>query len=669
MSEPPSGQERIRVVEEIRHLIATQRVSLDEVRQRLTIADLHVIRSKASPGLDVPADTHQRLSNLLDLVAGRRDRVPIESDVSPDEDPVVVGAHGTVAHEVSRIRLLLIEFEATEAIGLRNLLERAQDTVFEIARVDRVEDAPARLEAGGFDVALLDLTRDQGPGIVTLGRAEVAASRVPIVSVIARADEPQLLHLGARDYLVKSQINSRLLVRTLRTVVEHHRLIHELELARQREQFHATRDSMTGLPNRIHFVEQLERGLALAARQRGQIAVYFLDLDRFKHINDTLGHDVGDALIITMADRLAGISRRSDLVARVGGDEFLMMIQGDRVESAAAIVAEKILTALSRPFRVDGREYSFTGSVGVALYPRDGSTAEELIRRADASMYQAKSCGRNAFRLYNRELSAAIERKIALQSRLRGALEAGHLTVHYQPRVDVVRGAIVGCEALARWHDPELGHVSPAEFVPIAEESGEIASMSEWVLETACRQHKTWIEADDRPLRLSVNVSARQLFDESIRDVFVGALFRTGLSPSRLEVEVTERVLIDNRDIAASVLDELAEIGIGITLDDYGTGDSSLTLLQRFPIDTIKIDRSLIRHLPRDRDHVVLVDAILALADKLGRRVVAEGVETREQLEFLRHRGCREMQGFLFSPALAGEALHAAIRDGLPIMA
>lgn len=667
MSEPPSGHDRCRVVEEIKHLIANQTISLDEVRQRLTIEDLRVLRAKPSADLDVPTDTHQRLSNLLDLVCGRRDRIPLEGRVAPDAEPVVVGAHGTVAHEVTRIRLLLIEFEASEAIGLRNLLERAQDTVCEITRLDRVEDAPARLATGAFDVAMLDLTRDHRPGVVTLGRAEVAASRVPIISVIARADEPQLLHLGARDYLIKSQINSRLLVRTLRNAVERHRLLEELERAREREQFHATRDSMTGLPNRIHFVEQLERALALASRERRQVAVYFLDLDRFKHINDTLGHDVGDALIITMADRLAGISRRSDLVARVGGDEFLMLIQGDHVEQAAAFVAEKILAALARPFRVDGREYSFTGSVGVALYPRDGENAEELIRRADASMYQAKADGRNGFRLYNRELSAAIERKLAVRTRLRGALEAGHLAVHYQPRVDVVRGRIVGCEALARWHDPELGDVSPAEFVPIAEESGEIASMSEWVLETACTTHKSWFDDERREMRLSVNVSARQLFDESIRDVFVGALFRTGLPPSHLEIEVTENVLRDNGDVAVHVLRELSEIGIGITLDDYGTGDSSLTLLRRFPIDTVKIDRSIVRELQTNRDRAAMAEAILAVGEKLGLRVVAEGVESRDQLEFLRHRGCREMQGFFFSPALAGDDFRALLRQGMPI--
>lgn len=667
MPPSPNGQERIRVVEEVKHLIADQRISLDEVRRRLTIDDLRVLRRKASPGLDVPLATHQRLAGLLELVGGRRVLVPSTTEVSSDEAPVVVGAHGTVAHEVSRIRMLLIEFEAADAIALRNMLEVAQDTEFEISRVDTVEDAPARLAAGDVDIALLDLTHDHSSGVVTLARAEVAASNVPIIAVIARADEPQLLHLGSRDYLVKSQINSRLLVRTLRNAVEHDRLMEELRLARQREQFHATRDSMTGLPNRHHFIEQLERAIALAGRRNGQVAVCFLDLDRFKNINDTLGHDVGDSLIITMADRLAGISRASDMVARVGGDEFLMLLQGDDLEHAAAVVAEKILAALARPFRVDGREYSFSGSVGVSLHPRDGHDAEELIRKADAAMYQAKASGRARFQLYNRALSAATERKLAVEARLREALEAGHLAVHYQPRIDVVRGRIIGCEALARWNDPVLGAVSPLEFVPIAEESGIIGGVGEWVLETACAQHRAWADAGFDPLRLSVNVSARQLFDESVRDVFVGALFRTGLEPSRLEVEIGEQVLIDNRDLAVEVLRELSEIGIGITVDDFGTGLSSLALLQRYPIDTVKIDRAFVRDLLNAPDQAAMTEAIIAVADKLRLRVVAEGVETREQLEFLRHRGCTEMQGFLFSMALAPDDFRALLTQGMPI--
>ena len=667
MSGSPSGQERIRVVEEVKHLIAEQRISLDEVRQRLTVEDLRVIRGKASPDLDVPLATHQRLSLLLDLVAGRRVQLPAQPEVAVDENPVVVGAHGTVAHEVTRIRVLLIEFDAADAIQIRNMLELAQDTVFEVSRIDRVEDAPERLTTGDVDVAMLDVTRDEGRGIVTLARAEVTATNVPVIAVIARADEPQLLHLGSRDYLVKSQINSRLLVRTLRTAVEHHQLMSELHLARRREQFHATRDSMTGLPNRHYFVEQLERALALAGRRGSQVAVCFLDLDRFKQINDTLGHDVGDSLIITMADRLAGITRRSDMVARVGGDEFLMMLQGDDLEHAAAIVAEKILQALARPFRVDGREYSFSGSVGVALCPRDGTDAEALIRKADAAMYQAKSNGRSCFQLYNRALSTATERKITVESRLRDAIAEGRLTVHYQPRVDVVRGRIIGCEALARWTDPVLGTVSPAEFVPIAEDTGLIASMGEWVLETACAQHRQWVEAGHGDLRLSVNIAARQIFDESVRDVFVGALWRTGLEPSRLEIELPERVLIDNRDIAIGVLRELAEIGIGITLDDFGTGLSSLSLLQSFPIDTVKIDQAYVRDLVATPDRAAMTEAIIAVAEKLGLRVVAEGVETREQLEFLRHRGCVEMHGFLFSPALTPRDFMALLTQGLPI--
>ena len=667
MSAAPGGQERIRVVEAVQRLVAEQRLSLDELRLRLTLEDLRLLRGKATPELEVPLATHQRLAHLLELVATRRVRLPAERDVAADEAPLVVGAHGAVPHEIASLRVLLVEFEAADAVQIWNWLQLAQDTHFEIERVERIEDAPARLDRGDVDAVLLDLTREQGRGVVTLARAEVAASHVPVIAVIARADEPQLLHLGSRDYLIKSQINSRLLVRTLRSAVEHHRLIEELRAARQREQYHATRDAMTGLPNRHCFVEQLEHAIALASRRGSQVAVCFLDLDRFKQINDTLGHDVGDALINTMADRLACVTRRSDLLARVGGDEFLMLLQGDELDRAAVVVAHKILAALARPFRVDGREYALSGSVGIALYPRDGEAAEELIRRADAAMYEAKGAGRSRYQLYNRALSAALQRKQSLEAQLREAVARRALAVHYQPRVDVVLGRVVGAEALARWEDPLLGTVSPQEFVPIAEETGLIGGIGEQVLEAACAAQRRWREAGHAGLVTSVNVSARQLFDESIRELFANALWRSGVEPTRLELEVTERALVQHADAAESVLRELAELGVGVLLDDFGSGLSSLSLLTRFPVRALKLDRSLVAALPGERRSAALAEAILALAEKLGLRVVAEGVETREQLEFLRHRGCREMQGFLWSPALAPDDFLVLLRHGLPV--
>jgi diguanylate cyclase (GGDEF)-like protein len=560
----------------------------------------------------------------------------------------------------------MIGFEAGDATMIRDLLDRTQDTTFEVLRVAHVADAPTVIEGGGIDVGLLDLTHEAGSGVITLARAEIVASNVPIVSVIEDSDEPQLLHLGSRDHLVRSQMNARLLTRTLRTAVEHQRLVEELRIAKQREHFLATRDSMTGLPNRFYFSEQLDRSLAWAQRNNAQVAVYFLDLDRFKQINETLGHDVGDSLIITMADRLSRISRTSDMVARAGGDEFLMMVQGKNLDYGAPLVAENIRESLARPFRVDGHEYSFTGSVGVAVSPRDGHGAVELIHKADAAMHQAKGNGRSTYQLYDRSVSADTARKLALEGRLRGAIERGQLSICYQPRVDATTRRTIGCEALARWCDPKMGDVSPVEFVPIAEENGSIVAIGEWVIDAACHQQQKWIEMGYRDLVLSVNLSARQLHDESVRDVILGSLMRSGLDPHRLEVEITESALISKQDVAARILGELSEHGVGISLDDFGTGFSSLSYLKRFPVDRIKIDRSFVRDLDSDPDDAAITEAIISIAEKLRLGLVAEGVETDGQREFLRSRGCVEMQGFLFSPPVSADDFEALLRDGLP---
>jgi EAL domain-containing protein (putative c-di-GMP-specific phosphodiesterase class I) len=342
------------------------------------------------------------------------------------------------------------------------------------------------------------------------------------------------------------------------------------------------------------------------------------------------------------------------------------MVQGTNLDYVAPLVAEKFLDAVARPFRVDGREYSFTGSVGIAVGPRDGCEAEELIRKADAAVYQTKGNGRNSYRLYNRTVSADTARRLALEGRLRGAIERGQLAIYYQPRVDASRGCIVGCEALARWRDPELGDVSPAEFVPVAEETGAIVAIGKWVLETACEQQQAWTDMGYRDLSISVNLSTRQLLDESIRQTILGALRQSRLDPRSLEVEVTEGVLISNQQAAARVLGELRELGIGVSLDDFGTGFSSLSYLKRFPVDTIKIDQIFVRDVLSDPDDAALAEAIISIADKLRLRVVAEGVETRGQCDFLLARGCTEMQGFYFSRAVPAEEFEALLRHGLP---
>ncbi len=654
------------LLEAVRGLISDGRLSIRELQRRLPVADMRQLRDDPADGCVLSRAACQRLQGLITMGTRRAGGEPGGVRIATDDAPLVIGPFGTVAHEVETVRLLMIEFDSHEDLAICRLLESAQDTVFEIVRAAHIEDAPDLIQDGSVDVALLNLSLSASEGPISMARAEVVTAGIPIVSLIESSDEPALLHMGDRGYLVKRHLSSRLLVRTLRTAVERHRLQCELAEAQQREQFHATRDAMTGLPNRFHFEEQLARSIAFARRTRGQVAIYFLDLDRFKHINDTLGHDVGDGLINTMADRLSHLSRKSDMVARVGGDQFLLLVQGPELSHAAGLVGDKILAALARPFRVDGREYSFTGSVGISLYPRDGDRPEELVRKADAAMYQAKARGRASYEFYNEQLSALSERKLHVEGRLRGAIERGHLSVYYQARVDARNGRIVGAEALARWTDPELGFVAPSEFIPIAEESGIISSVDHWVMETALQALRSWNEAGYDDLRLSVNVSARQLQDAAVNDAILCSLERSGVAARRLEVELTESALIENAEVATDVLEALSALGVGVSLDDFGTGFSSLAYLKRFPVNTIKIDQSFVRDMLDDADDAAITEAIISIAYKLRLGLIAEGVESEEQLGFLCERGCYEMQGFLFSPPLSARDFLALLQRGLP---
>ncbi len=659
------AEERVRAVAQVKQLIADDLLLLDEVRQRLTVDDLQILRQKDTPDLEVPLPTYQRLNGLIEFALGRRSCIPLVGTEVVDRQPVVVGEHGTVAHEVSRIQLLLVEFSPVDVLNIRQLLDRSRDTVFEITSIACVEEAGEMLDQSQFDVGMLDITSNASAGVTILASEGMVSADIPVIAVIGGSDEPQLLHLGARDYLIKDQITSPLLVRTLRTAVEHDHLVKELHHARQREHFHATRDSMTGLPNRFYFQEQLAGTITHAARFGTEVSVCFLDLDRFKQINDTLGHDVGDSLIITMADRLSSIIRSCDIVARVGGDEFLLMIQSTDSNYEPAAVGRNVLQALSRPFAVDGQEFSFTGSLGIAVYPTDGEDPTDLVRKADAAMYQAKARGRNNFQLYNKSLSAAVDRKIALEGRLRIAIERNNLAVHYQPRIDTTSGLIVAAEALARWSDPEMGEISPSEFIPIAEDSGVITSIGEWVLNEACAQFREWQKVGITDLRLSVNFSARQIHHDSVREVIVGALMRSGLDPSLLEIELTESALIEDQDRVGKVLLELSELGVGFSLDDFGTGYSSLNYLRRFPVSTIKIDRSFVAGVLSNADDAAISEAIISIAEKLRLRVVAEGVEELDQCRFLRSHGCIEMQGYYFSEPLKADDLLDLIRSGI----
>ena len=406
-------------------------------------------------------------------------------------------------------------------------------------------------------------------------------------------------------------------------------------------------DSLTGLPNRNMFLGELDRTIARTRRQGSEFAVCFLDLDRFKTVNDMLGHDAGDELLKAMAGRLRSVLRESDLVARLGGDEFVVLLEGGGSPTDLSGVAQKMLGAIDQPMTVHGCVFDITCSIGVAVFPDDGEDAATLLKHADAAMYLAKERGKNTLQFYTAELADMAARQFALESELRLALARGELLLHFQPKIDIGTGRMGSVEALVRWAHPKRGLVAPGEFIPLAEERGLIVPIGRWVIQEACRQVRQWRDASLDPPIVAVNLSARQFASDTLIGDLVDALDSHGIEASQFEVELTESVLMADPERANQVLKHLHGMGIRISIDDFGTGYSSLSYLKRFPAQTVKIDRSFIRGLPEDKNDAAITQAVIAMAHSLGLAVVAEGVETHAQLQMLRMLGCDEAQGFL----------------------
>jgi diguanylate cyclase (GGDEF)-like protein len=428
----------------------------------------------------------------------------------------------------------------------------------------------------------------------------------------------------------------------------------KLELAQSIE-YLAYHDGLTGLPNRSMFSKLLAQRISDSRRYDRQLAVAFLDLDRFKQINDTLGHEAGDQLLQEVATRLRGCVRESDTVARLGGDEFVLLLPALSDGKYAAAVAQKILSVIATPFTLIGHEFRITTSIGISTFPQDGLDEQTLTKNADIAMYQAKEEGKNNFQFYSEKLNAHSLERLTLESSLRHALERKEFTLHYQAKRDIVSGRITGMEALLRWQHPDLGTVAPMKFIPIAEETGLIVPIGKWVLRTACLQNVAWQKQGLPRLSIAVNLTARQFADDYLLADVTSILAATGMDPDLLELEITESMLI--HDVAATrrILTGLKALGIRIAIDDFGTGYTSLATLQRFPLDTIKIDRSLIRAIAGAPEDTGLANAIIAMGKSLSLTVVAQGVETKEQAEFLRTHACDELQGFYFKRPLPVE--------------
>ena len=454
-------------------------------------------------------------------------------------------------------------------------------------------------------------------------------------------------------------------------LARYHRLLREQERERaaqeERIRYQAYHDSLTGLPNRASFAEHLDEAMRRAKRAGWPLALLFLDLDNFKRVNDSLGHDAGDRLLRVAAERIRRAVREADMLFRMGGDEFTVLLEDVRGPEEAAMVSSRVLEAMAEPLQLQHHEISVTASIGIALYPRDDVVAERLLKSADTAMYRAKELGRNRYAFFAPEMNERVESQILVEAALRRALKNHEFVLHYQPRVSVASGRATGAEALLRWRHPEWGLVEPARFVPLLEETGMVVPVGAWVLAEACRQARSWQDAGLPPLRVSVNLSSRQFRSESLIDSVTEALRASRLQPQLLELELTESLLVENVEHAMGVMGELKAIGTAISIDDFGTGYSSLGYLKRFPIDSLKIDKSFVRDIATSPKDAAIVKAISALARSLGIGLIAEGVEEAWQAEFLRGRHCTEMQGFLFSRAVPPEQVVAALSRAYPL--
>lgn len=555
--------------------------------------------------------------------------------------------------ESSQVRVLLVNPREEDYLSTKKLLSDARDQQFVLEWVSGYEDALETIRRNAHDVYLLDYELGERSGLDLIREAMDNGCKAPLIMLTDQADygvDTEAIKVGAADSLVKDQINSTLLERSIRYAIERKR-------TDERMAFLAQYDSLTGLANRSLFKELLALALARAERNGKHVALMFLDLDRFKIINDSLGHDGGDQVLKVVAERLRSRMRKSDTVARLGGDEFTVILEGIGTVQDATNVAQELLQIVAQPIMVQDQELFVTPSIGIAIHPQYGKDSETLIKNADMAMYRAKRQGRNTYRFYTTtmESNSKASKHLAMETNLRHALDREEFLLHYQPLIDLKSGRVISLEALLRWCHPERGLIHPLEFIPLAEENGMIVPMGEWVLATACRQNKEWQEAGNPLSSVSVNLSARQFRQKSFVRTVESILAESNLDPQFLELELTESLLFESNGASTNRLKDLKALGIKISIDDFGTGYSSLSYLKCFPIDTLKIDRSFVGDIPSNEGDSAIASGMIALAHGLHMKVTAEGVETQAQLDFLRERECDAIQGFLMSPAVPPE--------------
>lgn len=557
------------------------------------------------------------------------------------------------------ITVVAIDDDPDDLELLREHLESFQHWPAELLAFTTPERALAALDRCEPDVILADYMLGAATALDVLRAVSDSGRRVPVIVLTGQGDEQvavQAMKAGAVDYLRKDRLDSETLERLIRDAVRRRDMEAKVERARRLEHHLAYHDGLTGLPNRKLLLDRLHQAIAQGRRDGHPVAVLFLDLDRFKPVNDTLGHDLGDLLLEAVADRLVRCVREADTVARHGGDEFVLVLGRAEREQDAATVARKVIEAVAAPFLLHGHELHVTASIGISLFPHDGETAEALIQNADAAMYRAKRHGGSTYRFYKPAMNARNLDQLQLERSLRRALEHDELRLYYQPQVDVQTGNTAGAEALLRWRHPQLGLLAPCRFIPLAEETGLIVPIGEWVLHTACAQARAWRQAGHDLNRICVNLSARQIRQDELVASVSHALNATGLQPDCLALEVTESSAMADASHATTALRSLKAMGCQIVVDDFGTGYSSLSHLRDFPVDMLKIDKSFVSNISTSTGDQAITQAIVAMAHSLRVIALAEGIETPEQEQFVRSLSCDEAQGFLFArPLPAGE--------------
>ncbi len=561
---------------------------------------------------------------------------------------------------INDIKILLIEDNPEDVCLLETQLKSNSATHYEIHHVERMSEAVKALQSENFDIVLSDLSLPDSDGIETIECIVEVNSQIPLIVLSGQEDEAfslKAVQLGAQDYLIKGQGDVHLINRSIRYSIER-------KHAEQGMRYLAHYDSLTGLANRALFRERLDHALIRAGRTQSQVAILYVDLDRFKQINDTLGHEAGDALLIEISKRLTACVRQDDTVARLGGDEFMLILENIKNVNHAALISKKIIGALSEPCTSGEMDLYITPSIGITIYPDDASDVHELLKNADAAMYRAKEKGRNRSQFYGEGMNMESVRRLELEAKLRRALDNDEFVLHYQPKFDIKTRQMTGAEALIRWQHPEMGMISPLDFIPLAEETGLIIPIGEWVIKNACQFMKSWEKQGLEPFRMAINLSPRQFYQSDIVDLILDSLVEHEIQPKNFEIEITEGLLMEDTEATIHLLNKLKVWGLHISIDDFGTGYCSLGYLKKFPIDTLKIDRAFVEDIMTEPDDAAIAEAIIGLGHTLRLSITAEGIETEDQLKFLKQLDCNEGQGYFYSKPLAAEELAQFVKKG-----